>query len=47
MIWSAALMLDFTDQTSRTDRAARDAVVAAIEKVLVEGPQRHDLGVNA
>jgi tartrate dehydrogenase/decarboxylase/D-malate dehydrogenase len=39
MIWSAALMLDFLGQ-----RAAHDAVLAAIERTLVEGPRTRDLG---
>ena len=42
MIWSAALMLDFLGQ-----RGAHDAIVAAIEKVLAEGPRTRDLGGRA
>lgn len=42
MIWSAALMLDFLGH-----REAHDAVVAAIEKVLVDGPRTRDLGGQA
>jgi len=42
MIWSAALMLDFLGQ-----RAAHDAVLAAIEQVLREGPHTPDLGGSA
>ena len=47
MIWSAALMLDFIDQSGTAGRAAHDAIVAAIEKVLVEGPRTRDLGGTA
>ena len=39
MIWSAALMLDFLGE-----RAAHDAILAAIEQVLSEGPRTPDLG---
>ena len=39
MIWSAALMLDFLGE-----RAAHDAIVKAIETVLVQGPRTPDLG---
>jgi tartrate dehydrogenase/decarboxylase/D-malate dehydrogenase len=39
MIWSGALMLDFLGH-----RYAHDAIVAAIERVLVEGPRTPDLG---
>ncbi|MDY0746238.1 tartrate dehydrogenase [Paucibacter sp. R3-3] len=42
MIWSGALMLDFLGQ-----RAAHDAIVEAIEQVLVNGPRTRDLGGNA
>ena len=42
MIWSAALMLDFLGE-----RAAHDAILAAIEKVLAEGPRTRDLGGQA
>jgi len=42
MIWSGALMLDFLGQ-----RAAHDAIVQAIEKVLKEGPRTADLGGEA
>ena len=47
MIWSAALMLDFIDQGGTAGRAAHDAIVAAIEKVLIEGPRTRDLGGTA
>ncbi|MBQ0944656.1 tartrate dehydrogenase [Ideonella sp. 4Y16] len=39
MVWSAALMLDFLGE-----RAAHDAIVAAIEAVLRNGPRTPDLG---
>ncbi|MBC8055250.1 MAG: tartrate dehydrogenase [Rhizobiales bacterium] len=42
MIWSAALMLDFLGH-----REAHDAIVHAIETVLVEGPRTSDLGGSA
>jgi tartrate dehydrogenase/decarboxylase/D-malate dehydrogenase len=42
MIWSAALMLDFLGA-----RAAHDAIVSAIEAVLIEGPHTPDLGGSA
>ena len=42
MIWSAALMLDFLGH-----RDAHDAIVQAIETVLVEGPRTGDLGGKA
>jgi tartrate dehydrogenase/decarboxylase/D-malate dehydrogenase len=42
MIWSGALMLDFLGH-----RDAHDAIVRAIEQVLVEGPRTADLGGQA
>ncbi|BAN25692.1 tartrate dehydrogenase [Caballeronia insecticola] len=42
MIWSAAMMLDFLGE-----RAAHDAMLAAIESVLKEGPHTGDLGGRA
>jgi tartrate dehydrogenase/decarboxylase/D-malate dehydrogenase len=42
MIWSGALMLDFLGH-----RDAHDAIVRAIEAVLVEGPKTPDLGGSA
>ncbi|HKX93684.1 MAG TPA: tartrate dehydrogenase [Methylibium sp.] len=42
MVWSGALMLDFLGH-----RDAHDAIVAAIERVLVEGPRTPDLGGTA
>jgi tartrate dehydrogenase/decarboxylase / D-malate dehydrogenase len=42
MIWSGALMLDFLGH-----RIAHDAIVHAIERVLIEGPRTGDLGGTA
>ena len=42
MIWSGALMLDFLGE-----HAAHDAILRAIEQVLVEGPRTRDLGGQA
>lgn len=42
MVWSAAMMLDFLGE-----RAAHDAIVAAIEQVLRDGPRTRDLGGSA
>jgi len=42
MIWSGAMMLDFLGHT-----AAHDAMVKAIETVLVEGPRTPDMGGSA
>ena len=42
MIWSGALMLDFLGHSD-----AHDAIVRAIERVLVDGPRTGDLGGKA
>jgi tartrate dehydrogenase/decarboxylase / D-malate dehydrogenase len=42
MIWSAAMMLDFLGH-----RDAHDAILKAIEQVLVDGPRTGDLGGKA
>ncbi len=42
MIWSGALMLDFLGE-----KEAHDAIVKAIEHVLVHGPRTGDLGGTA
>mgnify|MGYP001288013391 CR=1 FL=1 len=42
MIWSGAMMLDFLGH-----RAAHDAILKAIEQVLIEGPRTGDLGGTA
>ncbi|MBA3625901.1 MAG: tartrate dehydrogenase [Methylibium sp.] len=51
MIWSGALMLDFLGRAPGADTTrhvqAHDAIVAAIERVLVEGPRTRDLGGTA
>ena len=47
MIWSGAMMLDFLYEGSGAGRAAHDAIVKAIEAVLVEGPRTGDLGGTA
>jgi tartrate dehydrogenase/decarboxylase/D-malate dehydrogenase len=47
MIWSAALLLDFLTEGQGAGRAAHDAIVAAIEDVLVQGPRTGDLGGRA
>ncbi|MFC0587028.1 isocitrate/isopropylmalate family dehydrogenase, partial [Ralstonia solanacearum] len=47
MIWSGALMLDFLTQGQGAGRAAHDAIVAAIEVVIKEGPRTPDLGGSA
>ena len=47
MIWSGALMLDFLTGGQGAGRQAHDAVVAAIEAVLREGPRTRDLGGQA
>ena len=47
MIWSGALMLDFLTQGQGRGRAAHDAIVKAIETVLVNGPRTRDLGGEA
>ncbi|OOG53178.1 tartrate dehydrogenase [Polaromonas sp. C04] len=47
MIWSGALMLDFLTQGQGVGRAAHDAILAAIEATLKEGPRTRDLGGRA
>ena len=47
MIWSAALMLDFIAEGAGAGHAAHDAIVAAIESVLRDGPRTPDLGGKA
>ena len=47
MIWSGALMLDFLARGQGAGRAAHDAIVAAIEGVLRDGPRTRDLGGSA
>ena len=47
MIWSGALMLDFLTRGEGAGRAAHDAILRAIEQVLVDGPRTPDLGGSA
>ena len=47
MIWSVAMMLDFLGNGDERHTAAHDAIVAAIEKVLVSGTLTPDLGGTA
>ena len=47
MIWSAAMMLDFLGNGDASCRAAHDAIVKAVETVLVSGPLTPDLGGTA
>jgi tartrate dehydrogenase/decarboxylase/D-malate dehydrogenase len=44
MIWSGAMMLDFLGNGDANHTAAHDAIVRAIETVLVQGPTTPDLG---
>ncbi|MGF6779803.1 tartrate dehydrogenase [Paraburkholderia sp. GAS334] len=47
MVWSAAMMLDFLGKGQGKEREAHDAMLAAIEAVLKEGPHTGDLGGKA
>jgi tartrate dehydrogenase/decarboxylase/D-malate dehydrogenase len=47
MIWSAAMMLEFLGEAKGPERDAHDAILAAIEATLKEGPRTGDLGGNA
>ena len=47
MIWSGAMMLDFLGNGDSSYKKAHDAIVAAIEKVLVAGPRTPDMGGSA
>ncbi|PWC87483.1 tartrate dehydrogenase [Azospirillum sp. TSH100] len=44
MIWSGAMMLDFLGNGDPGFKAAHDAIMSAIETVLVEGPRTPDIG---
>lgn len=44
MIWSGAMMLEFLGQGDAKYTAAHDAILKAIEVVLVEGPRTPDMG---
>ena len=43
MIWSGAMMLDFLGNGDTRYRQAHDAIMAAIERVLVDGPRTPDM----
>lgn len=47
MIWSGALMLDFLGHGQGACHAAHNAIMQAIESVLVQGPRTADLGGQA
>ncbi|MDB5763863.1 MAG: tartrate dehydrogenase [Herminiimonas sp.] len=44
MIWSGAMMLDFLGNGDANYKAAHDAIMKAIETILVDGPRTPDLG---
>ncbi|MBP2302878.1 tartrate dehydrogenase [Azospirillum picis] len=47
MIWSGAMMLDFLGNGDAAFKAAHDAIIAAIETVLTQGPRTPDIGGTA
>lgn len=47
MIWTAAMMLDFVGKGEGRAREAHDAILAAIAKVIKEGPRTGDMGGTA
>jgi tartrate dehydrogenase/decarboxylase/D-malate dehydrogenase len=47
MIWSGAMLLDFLGNSSGNYRDAHDAILQAIETVLLGGPRTPDLGGTA
>lgn len=47
MIWSGSLMLDFLGNGKGPEKAASDAILRSIEKVLKDGPHTKDLGGTA
>lgn len=47
MIWSAAMMLDFLGNGQGVEREAHDAMLAAVQAALKEGPLTGDLGGKA
>ena len=47
MIWSGAMMLEFLGNGNANYTAAHDAMLQAIESVLLSGPRTSDLGGNA
>jgi len=44
MIWSGAMMLDFLGNGDARYKAAHDAIMQAVETVLVQGPRTPDMG---
>lgn len=44
MIWSGAMMLDFLGNGDANYTAAHDAILKAIEAILVDGPRTQDMG---
>jgi tartrate dehydrogenase/decarboxylase/D-malate dehydrogenase len=47
MIWAGAMLLDFLGNGDANYPAAHDAIVKAIETVLLQGPKTPDLGGSA
>mgnify|MGYP001183585726 CR=1 FL=1 len=47
MIWSGAMMLDFLGRSNQQCKAAHDAILTAIERVIRHGPRTPDLGGTA
>ncbi len=47
MIWSGAMMLDFLGNGDTRYKSAHDAMVKAIEEVLINGPRTPDMGGTA
>ncbi|KAB0666038.1 tartrate dehydrogenase [Oryzomonas japonica] len=47
MVWSGAMMLDFLGNGDPRYRAAHDAIISAIEAILVDGPRTPDMGGRA
>jgi tartrate dehydrogenase/decarboxylase/D-malate dehydrogenase len=47
MIWSGAMMLDFLGNGDANYKAAHDAILMAIESILVNGPRTPDMGGTA
>ncbi|WP_426415056.1 tartrate dehydrogenase [Aestuariirhabdus sp. LZHN29] len=46
-IWSGAMMIDFLGNGDRRYQQAHDAIISAMEKVLLKGPHTPDLGGKA
>ncbi len=47
MIWSGAMMLDFLGNGDERHTEAHDAVMRAVETVLIDGPRTKDMGGKA